>query len=115
MSAYPYRGEGNRGVAVVGNQRVAYKGQQGGFYGSERGAVIAGQHGAVVKPAGGGAFGCGGCQSAGCGCGEDACVLTYVGPGGCYRQDTSYSYAGQGCGEFDLVEVRGKINWIGWC
>jgi len=44
------------------------------------------------------------CGSAACGC-DDTTVLAYVGPGGNYRQDTSYAYVGAGSGDFDIVNV----------
>merc|ERR550532_9012 len=51
----------------------------------------------------GGACGAGG---AGCGTAYDTTgVLSYVGAGGDYRQETNYRYVGQGAGDFEMVAV----------
>merc|ERR1712038_1856540 len=42
----------------------------------------------------------------GCGTGYDTTgVLSYVGAGGDYRQETTYKYVGQGAGDFEMVAV----------
>merc|ERR1719436_1920183 len=42
----------------------------------------------------------------GCGTGYDTTgVLSYVGAGGDYRQETTYKYVGQGAGDFEVVPV----------
>merc|ERR1712207_94372 len=42
----------------------------------------------------------------GCGTGYDTTgALSYVGAGGDYRQETTYKYAGQGAGDFEVVAV----------
>merc|ERR1719411_2390789 len=51
----------------------------------------------------GGACGMGG---AGCGTSYDTTgVLSYVGAGGDYKQETTYRYVGQGAGDFEMVGV----------
>merc|ERR1719414_1858586 len=52
--------------------------------------------------------GCGdGCGTgAGCGTSYDTTgVLSYVGNGGDYTQETNYRYVGQGAGDFEMVAV----------
>merc|ERR1711979_81544 len=54
--------------------------------------------------------GAGGC-GAGCGPGYDQTgVLSYVGAGGAYVQDTTYRYVGQGAGNFEVVPVATNIR-----
>merc|ERR1712056_163971 len=50
----------------------------------------------------------------GCGPGYDTTgVLSYVGAGGDYKQETTYSYVGQGAGDFEMVPVPTNFrpNW----
>jgi len=50
--------------------------------------------------------GCGAGNGAGCGTGYDTTgVLSYVGAGGDYRQETTYKYVGQGAGDFATIPV----------
>merc|ERR1719356_2343261 len=60
-------------------------------------------------------MGCGPACGAGCaeasGCGSGAGggrILSYVGPGGDYVQETSYKYVGMGAGEFGAVRIPGR-------
>merc|ERR1712056_67619 len=49
-------------------------------------------------------MGCG--AGAGCGTNYDTTrVLSYVGAGGDYKQETTYKYVGQGAGDFEMVGV----------
>jgi len=70
---------------------------------------------------GGGACGCDdacgtGCGSddgcgAGCGTGYDTTgVLSYVGSGGAYIQETNFRYVGEGAGNFDVVPVPTNVR-----
>jgi len=55
------------------------------------------------------------CSGAGCGPGYDTTgVLTYVGPGGEYRQETTYKYVGQGAGNFGVVPVPTNFRCNIW-
>jgi len=55
--------------------------------------------------------GCGTGCGAGCGPGYDTTgVLSYVGAGGDYRQETTYRYVGQGAGDFEVVPVPTNIR-----
>merc|ERR1719411_401467 len=57
---------------------------------------------------GGGAGAGGACGAGGAGCGtsyDTTGVLSYVGAGGDYKQDTTYRYVGQGAGDFEMVGV----------
>lgn len=50
----------------------------------------------------------GGCGAGGAGCGtsyDTTGVLSYVGAGGDYKQETTYRYVGQGAGDFEMVGV----------
>merc|ERR1719476_927967 len=57
----------------------------------------------------------GGCE-AGCGTSYDTTgVLSYVGAGGDYKQETTYRYVGQGAGDFEMVGVPTNFRsniWI---
>jgi len=70
-----------------------------------------GAGGRIGASGGGGACGCDdGCGAGnggmGCGTGYDTTgVLSYVGAGGDYRQETTYKYVGQGAGDFEVVAV----------
>merc|ERR1719491_859222 len=58
-----------------------------------------------VGPGGGCDAGCG-TGGAGCGTSYDTTgVLSYVGAGGDYKQETTYRYVGQGAGDFEMVGV----------
>merc|ERR550532_2578676 len=58
-----------------------------------------------VGPGGGCDAGCG-AGGAGCGTSYDTTgVLSYVGAGGDYKQETTYRYVGQGAGDFEMVGV----------
>merc|ERR1719400_2190170 len=49
-----------------------------------------------------------GCGAGGAGCGtshDTTGVLSYVGAGGDYKQETTYRYVGQGVGDFEMVAV----------
>merc|ERR1711879_23239 len=53
----------------------------------------------------------GGGGGAGCGTSYDTTgVLSYVGAGGDYRQETTYRYVGQGAGNFEVVPVPTNIR-----
>merc|ERR1719363_4916 len=57
------------------------------------------------------ACGTGGGCGAGCGPGHDTTgVLSYVGAGGDYKQETTYTYVGQGAGDFEMVGVPVNIR-----
>merc|ERR550539_876110 len=62
--------------------------------------------------------GCGtGCGAGGAGCGtsyDTTGVLSYVGAGGDYRQETTYRYVGQGAGDFEMVAVPTNFR-SNWC
>merc|ERR1719401_1914300 len=98
----------------------------GGFGQGQAFAAGAGGHGAGFRSGaqGGDACGCddacgaggGGCGTGGAGCGtsyDTTGVLSYVGAGGDYKQETTYRYVGQGAGDFEMVGVptnfRGNI------
>merc|ERR1712194_719924 len=60
-------------------------------------------------------MGCGPACGAGCaegsGCGAGAgggTILSYVGPGGDYAQETTYRYVGAGAGEFGVLRIPGR-------
>merc|ERR1719492_510432 len=90
---------------------AGYGGAAGGFGGA------AGLGGGAYRAGGGGdacgcddACGAGGC-GAGCGPGYDTTgVLSYVGTGGDYKQETTYTYVGQGAGDFDMVPVTTNLR-----
>merc|ERR1712176_1746636 len=51
----------------------------------------------------------------GCGPGYDTTgVLSYVGAGGDYKQEATYSYVGQGAGDFEMVPVPTNFR-PNWC
>merc|ERR1712190_367812 len=87
------------GGAAVGGKGVGFHGgaHMGGGGGDACGCDDACGTGA------GGACGAGG---AGCGTSYDATgVLSYVGAGGDYKQETTYRYVGHGAGDFEMVGV----------
>merc|ERR1719384_157240 len=74
------------------------------------GSFHAGMHGrGAGGSGGGGACGCDdGCGAGGTGCGtsyDTTGVLSYVGNGGDYKQETTYTYVGRGAGDFEMVGV----------
>mmetsp|Transcript_120251 Transcript_120251/g.256650 ORF Transcript_120251/g.256650 Transcript_120251/m.256650 type:complete len:347 (-) Transcript_120251:37-1077(-) len=73
--------------------------------------------GAKGRGRGAASIDCGGvsCYSNACGV-EERSILSWVGSGnGNYRQTTSYEYAGEGCGDFQIVEVPTSWFCSGWC
>ncbi|CAK0831338.1 unnamed protein product [Prorocentrum cordatum] len=53
--------------------------------------------------------GCGVACAEGSGCGGGGgTILSYVGPGGDYVQETTYKYVGMGAGEFGAVRIPGR-------
>merc|ERR1719188_1996163 len=56
------------------------------------------------------------CGCAGCGCAdvEEAAVLSYVGYGGQWKAETTYTYVGNGAGDFDMGRVPTR-RWANWC
>merc|ERR1712151_1348599 len=69
-----------------------------------------------MRVQGGGGDDCGcGDGGAGCGTGYDTTgVLSYVGAGGDYRQETNYRYVGQGAGDFEMVAVPTNFRTNIW-
>merc|ERR1719145_537352 len=55
------------------------------------------------------AGGAGCAEATGCGSGVGGgTILSYVGPGGDYAQETTYRYVGAGAGEFGVVRIPGR-------
>merc|ERR1719401_1336328 len=81
--------------------------QQGGMVagGGMPGGVVGGVGGGVVG--GGGGATCGGCSCSA----EGAPVMSYVGGGGDYIQETTYKYVGMGAGEFDVRQDGAKADF----
>merc|ERR1719242_2387820 len=55
----------------------------------------------------------GGCGAGGAGCGtsyDTTGVLSYVGAGGDYKQETTYRFVGQGAGDFEMVPVPTNLR-----
>merc|ERR1719410_3296525 len=108
---------GMGGGGLVGGGSVGRVGGGGAFGGGLAGGRgWGGANGAVGARGGGGACGCddacdgGGC-GAGCGPGYDTTgVLSYVGAGGDYKQETTFTYVGQGAGDFEMVAVPSNIR-----
>ena len=70
--------------------------------------VACGPNGAVACGTPGGSA-----DGAACGRGPGSTILSYVGPGGDYAQETTYRYVGAGAGEFGLGEgiMDGAEPW----
>merc|ERR1719310_799470 len=47
------------------------------------------------------------CCTGACG-GGGSTILSYVGPGGDYVQETTYRYVGMGAGEFGVIRIPGR-------
>merc|ERR1719367_2051695 len=98
----------------------------GGFGGGFHGGLHGGGGALHAGGGGGGGGGACGCDDscgtgpgggAGCGTGYDTTgVLSYVGAGGDYRQETTYKYVGHGAGDFEAVPVVTNVSRnMCWC
>merc|ERR1719410_2508385 len=108
---------GMGGGGLVGGGSAGRVGGGGAFGGSLAGGRgWGGANGAVGARGGGGACGCDdGCDGGGCGAGcgpgyDTTGVLSYVGAGGDYKQETTFTYVGQGAGDFEMVAVPSNIR-----
>merc|ERR1719412_1079951 len=98
-----YAGAGN--FAAGGGGAGFHAGGSGVHGGLRSGGFNAGMH---TGGNGNGACGCDDACGAGAGCGpgyDTTGVLSYVGAGGDYKQETTYKYVGQGAGDFEMVAV----------
>merc|ERR1711915_1047298 len=77
-----------------------------------------GAHGGMHHNSGGNCGCDDSCGAGGAGCGtsyDTTGVLSYVGAGGDYKQETTYRYVGQGAGDFEMVGVPTNFRsniWI---
>merc|ERR1719336_932814 len=101
----------------MGGAAGGYGGGSAGGYGGVAGKG-GGKFGGGAYRAGGGGGACG-CDDAcgvgdcgvGCGPGYDTTgVLSYVGAGGDYKQETTFTYVGQGAGDFEMVPAATNLR-----
>lgn len=109
-------GGGGGGGGYYGGYGGGYGGYGAGYRGGY--ATVAGEDCCAAACGNGAAVGPGGVGDGGPECGAAACcgggrgtdVLTYVGPGGEYAQETTYRYVGAGAGQFGVVRVPGASS-----
>jgi len=119
---YGGAGYGGDGGAAAGCGAGHYGGYSSGYGGYGAGyrsgyATVASEDCCAAACGTGAGAGPGGPVDGGADCGSSSCcggrgtdVLTYVGPGGEYAQETTYRYVGGGAGTFGVVRIPGASS-----